>query len=417
MAIFALGVTLISWPRSAAADLGTLSASVSSATVGQTVTITGSLNNLSGASVTLVASTGTWASGSVSTGETVSGAGTAVLSFTSSGSTVSSTLTGTYTCTTTGTVTFTLSQNPPPASGPSVLTTTVVCNAASSGLITVTPPAAPVNGAVTVSGTCTAAGDQVTSSGPGQFVAFPPPANVGVTASTTVTCNTAGIFSVTFICTGDGIVTFTRGNAAGTLYCGNTSSILTPFCPTAGYPYGTAFPFNGTYPYNTGFPFNSFNYPYAAPATTGMFPYGSLYSFCNVIATPVANATTLTVTASSQQVACGSSAFVTVHVNGGYGYGNAYVPDGTNVTLSTTGGTLNPTSATTQGGNVMATFQAPSTAGSVTISAASGNATQSMTINVDCPVVVVPAPAPQAPVAVSPQYIIPPNTGDAGLSD
>ena len=89
MAIFAFGVTLISWPRSANADLGTLTASVSSANVGQTATITGSLSNLSGASVTLVSSSGNWVSGTVSTGETVSGVGTTVLSFTSNGSTVS----------------------------------------------------------------------------------------------------------------------------------------------------------------------------------------------------------------------------------------------------------------------------------------------------------------------------------------
>ena len=54
MALFAFGVTLISWPRSAQADLGTLTTSVNSATVGQTVTVTGSMSNLSGASVTLV---------------------------------------------------------------------------------------------------------------------------------------------------------------------------------------------------------------------------------------------------------------------------------------------------------------------------------------------------------------------------
>ena len=98
MALFAFGVTLISWPHSAQADLGTLTASVSSATVGQTVTVTGSMSNLSGASVTLVSSSGNWVSGTVSTGETVAGVGTPVLAFTSSGSTVSSTLIGTYTC-------------------------------------------------------------------------------------------------------------------------------------------------------------------------------------------------------------------------------------------------------------------------------------------------------------------------------
>jgi hypothetical protein len=119
-------------------------------------------------------------------------------------------------------------------------------------------------------------------------------------------------------------------------------------------------------------------------------------------------------TASTTHMACSSSAFVTVHVNSGYG--NLYVPDGTQVTLSTTGGTLNQTTLNTQGGNVMATFQAPATSGQVTISAAAGSATGSVVINVDCPVVVVPAPAPvQAPV--TPQYITPPNTGDAGLAD
>ena len=54
-------------------------------------------------------------------------------------------------------------------------------------------------------------------------------------AATTVSCNVAGIYSVTFICTGDGIVTFTQNNASGTLYCGNTSNILSPFCFLAKY--------------------------------------------------------------------------------------------------------------------------------------------------------------------------------------
>ena len=411
MAIFALGVTLISWPRSAQADLGTLTASPSSLTVGQTATITGSMSNLSGASVTLVSSSGNWVTGTVSTGETVSGVGTPLLSFTSSGSTVSSTIVGTYTCTASGTVTFTLSQNPAPSSGSAFLTTTVTCTAPATTVITVTPPAAAVNTAATISGSCVAGGELINSSGPGQFVAFPPPTNLAVTAATTVTCNTAGVFNVTFICTGDGIVTFTQNTASGTLYCGNTSNILTPFCPAAGYPYGSAFPFpgTGTYPYGTT------GYPYAAQSVPGTYPFGSMYSFCNYVATPVAAATSLTLTASATRIACGSSVFISVKVNSGYG--NGYVPDGTQVTLSTTGGTVNPTTgSTTLGGNVQATFQAPATSGAVTISAASGNATNSVTINVDCPVVVVPAPA--APVVVTaPQYITPPNTGDAGLSD
>ena len=65
------------------------------------------------------------------------------------------------------------------------------------------------------------------------------------------------------------------------------------------------------------------------------------------MATPVAAATTLTMTASATHIACGSSAFVTVHVNSGYG--SLYVPDGTQVTLSTTGGTLSSTTGTTAG--------------------------------------------------------------------
>jgi hypothetical protein len=413
MALFAFGVTLISWPRSAQADLGTLTASVNSATVGQTVTVTGSLSNLSGASVTLVSSSGNWVSGTVSTGEAVVGAGTPVLAFTSSGSTVSSTLIATYTCVTSGTVTFTLSQNPAPATGSSFLTATLTCGIAASTVITVTPPAAPINAAVTVTGGCTAAGELLNSVGPGQFVAFPLPINATLVSAISVSCVAPGTLTVTFICTGDGIVTFSLNNASGTLYCGNTSNILTPFCPAAGYPYGTAYPFGATNPL---LPFGSSAYPYAAAqAIPGAYPFGSPFSFCNYLATPVAAATTLTVTASASQIACSSSAFVTVHVSSGYG--NLYVPDGTQVTLSTTGGTLSSTTGTTQGGNVTTTFQAPATKGPVTISAASGNATNSVTVNVDCPVVVVAAPAPVQPVQTVPQLITPPNTGDAGLTD
>jgi hypothetical protein len=408
MAVFAFGVTLMSWPRSANADLGTLTASVSSAAIGQTVTVTASMSNLSGASVTLIASSGTWATGTVSTGEAVTGAGTSVLAFTSNGSTVASSLVGTYTCAASGTVTFTLSQNPAPATGSSVLTTTLTC-AAQQTTITVTPPAAAVNTAATVSATCSAAGDLLNSVGPGQFVAFPPPANTTVVAGTSVSCLAAGSLTVTFICTGDGIVTFSMTNASGTLYCGNTSSILQPFCPAAGYPYGTAYPYGTT---NSLYPFgNTSLFPYNNGYNNGAYPY-NLASYCNLIATPVVAAASLTLTASAAHIACGSSAFVTVRVNGSYA--NQYMPDGTQVSLSTSGGTVNPTSGTTQGGNVLATFQAPTTPGTVTVSAASGNATGSVTINVDCPVQVVPV-APAAPV-VPVQSIVPPNTGDAGLS-
>jgi hypothetical protein len=401
VALFAFGVTLISWPRSAQADLGTLTTSVASATIGQTITVTGSLSNVSGASVTLVATPGTWVSGSVSTGETVSGTGTPVLSFVGGGSTVSSTLTATYACTTTGTVTFTLSQNPAPATGATFLTATLQCGAAVSPTIVVTPPTAAVNMPATVSATCTAAAQLLNATGTGTFVAFPSPVNATVVSPSSVSCNAAGSLTVTFICGADGIVTFTLNNASGTLYCGNTGTILAPFCPNGSYPYGAA-----GYPYATGL--------------TG-YPYGNLFNFCNLITTPVAQVTSLTVSTSSPQVSCGGNAFVTIRVSGngygGYGaYGSSYVADGTEVTMSTTAGTLNPTSATTVGGSVLATFTAPATSGLVTISAASGSATHSATINVDCPVIVLPAPTQVAQVVV-PSVISPPNTGDAGLVD
>src|SRR5581483_5965830 len=206
VALFAFGAFTVGLPKAAQANLGTLTVSAATAQVGSTVTTTASLSNVSGATVSLTATTGDFVAGSVSTGETVNVTNT-VLSFTGAGSTVASTFTGLYICTTPGTVTFILQQNPAPSSGNAFLTATVLCNDVGTSTLTVTPPTQTTNLPAVVTGTCSVAGQLLTSVGAGVFATVPVPTNLAVTAPTTASCLTAGGFSDNLLCSFNGTVT------------------------------------------------------------------------------------------------------------------------------------------------------------------------------------------------------------------
>ena len=126
-------------------------------------------------------------------------------------------------------------------------------------------------------------------------------------------------------------------------------------------------------------------------------------------------ATGVTVSAAPSTVNCSGSSFVTVVVKSG----SANVADGTTVSVSSTSGTLSPTSAPTSGGGILTIFTAGSTSGTATITASAGGATGTTSITVNCgaPTAVPPPPPPPAqPTAAPSGGIRPPNTGDAGLA-
>jgi hypothetical protein len=100
-------------------------------------------------------------------------------------------------------------------------------------------------------------------------------------------------------------------------------------------------------------------------------------------------------------------------------------PNGTSVTVSASSGTISPNVVSTSGGYATTTFTAPNNSnGTATVTASSGQGTGYATVAFSCTAAVTTAPAapvfPSAPVsppAIGPSFIIPPNTGDAGLVD
>jgi hypothetical protein len=431
VALFAFGAFTVGLPKAAQANLGTLTTSATTAAIGQPVTVTASLSNISGANVTLNATHSDFLAASVSTGEAINGIGTVTLSFTGAGSTVSTTFTALWSCEFTGPATIILQQNPAPTSGTGFLTTTVLCTDVATTALVVTPSTQTGGLPVAVTGTCATAGQLLTSVGGGVFTNYPAPSNITVGAPTTVSCIAPGIFSVSYVCGLDGIVTFSLTGVTATLTCsgGINPYVQNPVCPpiatyNGAYPYSG---YNGSYPYNGNLPYSSSIYPTAGSlyntlnGYTGYNGYNNGYNGYNNYANSacVTNvASTVTATTSSGSVSCGGTAFVTVVVRDASG---AYVVNGQNVTLTSTMGTISPATSTTQGGSILATFTAPSSgSGTATIAVAAGVASTTATINVDCaPVVVQPvvaAPVAVAPVLIPPtQLITPPRTGDAGL--
>lgn len=132
-------------------------------------------------------------------------------------------------------------------------------------------------------------------------------------------------------------------------------------------------------------------------------------------ATTVPGAGTVTVSASPNSVGCTGSSFVAITVKTA---GGANVADGTNVTITTSIGSISPSTATTFGGGILAVYTAPATSGgNANITATAGGVSGSASINVSCtsapPPANTPVPPAAQPTATSP--IRPPNTGDAGI--
>lgn len=130
-----------------------------------------------------------------------------------------------------------------------------------------------------------------------------------------------------------------------------------------------------------------------------------------VTGTPGA-AHTITVSAAPQSLGCQGSAFITAVVKTADGQN---VPDGTQVALTTTLGSISPPSAATLGGGVLAVLTAPaSQGGPATVRAQVGTVFGEAIVQITCAQATntpVPPAATQPPTGIQP-----PATGDAGMA-
>jgi hypothetical protein len=338
----------------------TLAISATSQTVGSTVTVSGTCTSAN-QQIVGTGSFGTFAA--TGTNTTASGA-TATCTAATGFSIV-------FTCSSVGTESFALGAATP---------VTVACGSTGTAL-TVSPATNYVGGQLTVTGTCTAAGQTLSASVTG-FALSPAPTGGTWTSGSTILCSGAGPVTAYYSCGYAVSVTFVLTNPtndAGYLNCGS---------------------------YNTG------------------YPYGTTYPYVNPVVNQPGPATNLTVSANPQSLSCNTTSTLSVTVRDASGN---TVANGTSVMLTTTSGNVTPTQATTSNGSATVTFLAPSSSGNVTITAAAGTALNSTNLNVTCnapststvsTVPVLPPSIPAAPVTAprSTGVINPPNTGDAGLA-
>jgi hypothetical protein len=199
-----------------------------------------------------------------------------------------------------------------------------------------------------------------------------------------------------FQCLAVGTVTFTISHGGTT---SATSSVMTCSYSGAYTPPYTGYP--SGYGYPGGYGYGSFN------------PLAPIYN--NVVP---ATATQIGVSASPAAVSCGSAATVAVTVHDANGNP---VPDGTAVTLTSSMGTIAPTTGNTAGGSMSGVFTSPGSNGTAVITVSSGSASGQATVTVNCSGAVVGSAQTSAPPPVyapppSGAIIYPPNTGDAGLA-
>jgi hypothetical protein len=152
-------------------------------------------------------------------------------------------------------------------------------------------------------------------------------------------------------------------------------------------------------------------------APTTPTPTGTVSPTTTATVTPTVTGTpsaahTITVSAAPQTLGCQGSAFITAVVRT---EGGANVADGTQVVLTTSLGSISPSTAATLGGGVLAVLTAPANeGGTATITATSGTVTGQTTVQINC-AQQTPTPIPPTATPVPPTGIAPPATGDAGL--
>lgn len=155
------------------------------------------------------------------------------------------TVTAFFLCVSAGTTTITATQNGVPGAG-GAAPLTITCTGGTTTIqFSTTSPVLGV--AFTVTATCGAAGQTLTSSTtPGNGAFSVPTGPASLTNATTVTCTGAGAISAPYICTVAGVVTFTFNALPNTVTCGGTtggltvspasgmSGAVTGTCPAAG---------------------------------------------------------------------------------------------------------------------------------------------------------------------------------------
>jgi len=186
-----------------------------------------------------------------------------------------------------------------------------------------------------------------------------------------------------------------------------------------GYGYGTMYGANTFYGCGGGC--NQYNFNSCVPPSCGN-AFGPILNCSNIYA-PVGNiqyvAGRVSILPGTSSVTCGGATSITVTVADPNGF---KVPDGTNVTFTTSLGYISASDQTI-GGTAVTSLTIPTgTSGSARVTASSGGQSADTTINVTCatgaaPVIVQPlAQLLPAPVPALPRpAILPPSTGDAGL--
>jgi hypothetical protein len=473
IALFGFAAFVTAHSRPALATLDTFTVSTPTAGVGQQVLVTGKLLNLpAGSTITISATNGYFVRGAATSGGPVTGDGTTTITFVPDSPIGVGSFAALWVCQAPGTTTFTLTQTPAAATGPSTLTTTLACSA-----VATTPPTQATSASSTVNGTCTTAGQILTATGRGSFSSVPSLVNMEIVSPSTASCMRPGPFTVSYACSADGAITFNMQTNPAVLTCSGTANPYTPvnqICPmynavapygggvafpgtapytgspfpygyngalnqTTGLPYAYGFapttpsnpaaPFNGvTYPPNYGsvVPYTGLTYPnnYNPAGTTPGFPnptpFGGLgYPNGAQVGTgtnycPPNPPADVALSLNTTTVACAGNASLDILVRDAAGLP---VANGQKVSLSSTLGTMNPPVAATTNGMVQATFKAPATgSGTATItvtaqSLSSGDVVAQTSVVVDCP---ASATAPAQPSYNAPMapVMLPPNTGD-----
>lgn len=216
--LLAIGLAIAGWTsRPAQAGVGAITPSTATPTISvpMTISVAFDANTAAGSTNTLIATSGVFTLGSVSTTETVGGVGTSTLSFVANAA-GARTLTATYTCAAAGTVTFIASQS---AGTPPSANTVVTCGGQATTGLAVNPTTAGLNTQVQVTGTCAAGGQTLFASIGGSFGTVPAPQNGQINTPSSVVCTAAGQIVAYFYCNTVTTVTFTLVAQQGALNC------------------------------------------------------------------------------------------------------------------------------------------------------------------------------------------------------
>lgn len=374
-----IAVSLQFGVQGATADTASLNVSATNVVFGDIVTVTGTVTNAGGTTITLRVNNGVLTSPTSLSGNAIVGNGTSVLTLTSAAGTSTETITARYQCNSTG-ATFTLQQLG--VGTPQILQKSLACSA---------------NGQQQLS--CQ------------QYTLNFSPDN-----STNAPCASACPYQ--------------------------NSGLLGPAMGPCSFPYPAGSQWLNTCPFpSSNPPSTSYYFGNNPPGQFPTYSYPNNSGICstpvvmNVTAAAVAGQVSLSLSKPKQS--CDQSNVLTVEVRDKSGN---FMPDGTVVTAAARLGRVDPGQGTTSAGIAYFVYVAPSSGGGTeTLTATSGTVKSSVNIDVVCTIVTggaLPALPPPAsvpiaqppltqPSAVSPSVslpefrprITPPSTGDGALKE